>query len=279
MQPKKLLLVIATGFTLIGFSSCKKDKTIGDGEIETTFDLSGKQAISESLTDDANNILEETIETAGLSGNKAPMINSGTNSCASVVVSQGAFPKTITLDFGTGCTNPNSNITRSGIIHILLSDSFRLTGSTAVMTFDQYYVNGYHKEGIITWTNTTTNNIISWTRQVVNGKITAPDGRFWLHSGLKQITQSDGGNTPHYILDDAYTITGSSQVTNASGNTRDAIIEIPLHKRVSCDHVDQGSIRFQGPTHFATLDFGNGLCDNLATISIDGYSTRTITLP
>ncbi len=278
MQKIKLLLPLISGIIILGFSSCKKNNTIAS-EIETTFDLSGKQAISESLTDDANNLLDETTESLGLSGNKAPLTDNGTLSCATVTVSPGAFPKTITLDFGTGCTNPNSNIERSGIVHIVLSDSFRLTGSTAIMTFDNYYVNGYKKEGTITWTNTSTATVRSWSRQVVNGKITAPDGRFWFHNGLKQITQVAGNNTPRILLDDAFSITGSSVITNSLGDTRTATIEIPLHKRVDCDHVDEGSIRFQGPNHFATLDFGNGTCDAIATISINNYQPRTITLP
>jgi len=278
MQKIKLLLPLISGIIILGFSSCKKNNTIAS-EIETTFDLTGKQAISESLTDDANNLLDETTETLGLSGNKAPIIDNGTLSCATVTVSPGAFPKTITLDFGTGCTNPNSNIERSGIVHIVLSDSFRLTGSTAIMTFDNYYVNGYKKEGTITWTNTSTATVRSWSRQVVNGKITAPDGRFWFHNGLKQITQVAGNNTPRILLDDAFSITGSSVITNSLGDTRTATIEIPLHKRVDCDHIDEGSIRFQGPNHFATLDFGNGTCDAIATISINNYQPRTITLP
>ena len=278
MQKIKLLLPLISGIIILGFSSCKKNNTIAS-EIETTFDLTGKQAISESLTDDANNLLDETTETLGLSGNKAPIIDNGTLSCATVTVSPGAFPKTITLDFGSGCTNPNSNIERSGIVHIVLSDSFRLTGSTAIMTFDNYYVNGYKKEGTITWTNTSTATVRSWSRQVVNGKITAPDGRFWFHNGLKQITQVAGNNTPRILLDDAFSITGSSVITNSLGDTRTATIETPLHKRVDCDHVDEGSIRFQGPNHFATLDFGNGTCDAIATISINNYQPRTITLP
>lgn len=278
MQKLKLLLPLIFGIIILGFSSCKKNNSI-TGEIETTFDLSGKQAINESLTDDANKILDETTESLGLSGNKPPLINNGTLSCASVTVSPGAFPKTITLDFGTGCTNPNSNIERSGIVQIVLSDSFRLTGSTAVMTFDNYYVNGYKKEGTITWTNTSTSTVRSWSRQVTDGKITAPDGRYWFHNGLKQITQVAGNNTPRILLDDAFSITGSSLITNSSGNSRTATIETPLHKRVACDHVDEGSIRFQGPNHYATLDFGNGTCDAIATISINNYQPRTITLP
>ena len=100
-----------------------------------------------------------------------------------------------------------------------------------------------------------------------------------MHDGIKQVTQVAGNSTPRNLLDDAFSITGTSHVTNSAGASRDAIIETPLHKVVVCNHIDSGTIRFQGPNHYAILDFGNGTCDAIATISIDNYSPRTITLP
>ena len=96
---------------------------------------------------------------------------------------------------------------------------------------------------------------------------------------MKTITQVAGLSTPRILIDDAYSITGTATVTNPAGNTRNSVIENPLHKQVICEHVDQGSVRFQGAVHNALLDYGNGICDNIATISIDGFTPRTITLP
>lgn len=268
--------VVAINSTLI---SCKKDAVTDATEIETTFDLSGKQAISDGLTEDANDVLDETVESQNLSGAREPLVSNGTTTCAQVTVSPGAFPKTITLDFGTaGCTS-NNGVTRSGVVTIVLSDSLRHTGTTATMTFQNYFVNGYHKEGTITWTNTSTAGTKSWHREVANGRITAPDGRSWTHSSARDITQVAGVNTPRVLIDDAFTVTGNGTVTNSNGATRTSTILTALHKQVLCAHIDQGSVRYQGPNHYATLDFGNGTCDNLATIAIDGYAPRTITLP
>ncbi len=279
MLTKKSLLLIAAAIMSTFFISCKKDNSSTSTEIETTFDLSGKQAISDGLTEDASNVLDETVENANLSGSREPLVCSGTTTCAQVTISPGAFPKTITLDFGTaGCTS-NNGVTRSGIVHITLSDSLRRPGSTAVMTFENYFVNGYHKEGTITWTNTSSVGTRSWHRDVTNGRITAPDGRIWSHTSSRDITQVAGINTPRVLIDDAFTITGTGTVTNSNGVSRTSTILTALHKQVSCEHIDQGTVKYQGPNHFATLDFGNGTCDNLATISIDGYPARSITLP
>jgi len=278
MQTKKIILAVSLFTALFAFQSCKKESI--SEEIETSFDLSNKQAINETLTEDVNNILNETVETEGLSGSREPLVCMGTTTCATVTVSGGAFPKTITLDFGTsGCSGTNSNIVRRGIVTIVLSDSIRRPGSTAVMNFTNYYVNNYKKEGTITWTNTSTSSTKSWTRRVENGKITAPDGRYWFHNSLKSITQVAGVNTPRVLIDDAFSITGAGEVTNSAGISRTSTILTALHKAVNCEHVDEGSIKFQGPNHYSTLDFGNGVCDAIATIAIDNYSPRTITLP
>jgi hypothetical protein len=52
-----------------------------------------------------------------------------------------------------------------------------------------------------------------------------------------------------------------------------------LQKKVSCANIDSGRIRFEGPNHFAILDYGNGDCDRIAVISINGNPARTIILP
>lgn len=275
---RKIVLMAAVVTINATLISCKKDSVVDTTEIETTFDLSGKQAIADGLTEDANDVLDETVESQNLSGAREPLVASGTATCAQVTVSPGAFPKTITLDFGAGCTS-NNGITRSGIVTIVLSDSLRHNGTTATMTFQNYYVNGYHKEGTITWTNTSTASTRSWHREVANGRITAPDGRSWTHSSSRDITQVAGVNTPRVLIDDAFSVTGNGTVTNSNGVTRTSTILTALHKMVACAHIDQGSIKYQGPNHYATLDFGNGTCDNIATISIDGYTPRTITLP
>lgn len=280
MKTKNLLLIAAAGILTLGFASCKKTDDSSSSEIETTFELSGDQAVSENLTEDANDIFMEAAEGQGLMGSREPLVSMNVTSCATVTVTPASgFPKTIVIDFGTGCTPPGGTVERRGIIRVVISDSIRRPGSTAVMTFENYFVNDFQKEGTITWTNTSTPGTRSWQRKVENGKITAPGGvRYWLHSSLKNITQITGVSTPRNLLDDEFTITGTASVTNAAGRTRTANILQELHKRVICENIDRGTIRFEGPNHFAVLDFGNGACDRIATISIDGRPPRTILL-
>lgn len=283
MRIKTFLIALAVITFNMAVTSCKKNNTgsTSDSEIQTTIDLSTDQAISDNLNADAENVLGEAAVDNNFSGS-TPVGVTGTMgllNCAQVTVSSGAFPKTIKIDFGAGtnCT-PTDGVVRSGVINITLSDSLRHSGSTAVMTFDNYYVSGFKKEGTITWTNTTQNGIKSWERKCENGKITAPGGHYWLHSGTQDVTQTSGSDTPFNLLDDVFSYSGSATVTNSSGASRTATILNPLERKVICVNIDKGTIKVQGPNHYATIDYGDGACDRQATVSIDGGTAITILL-
>lgn len=278
MKIKHSLLVFAVVSLAFGFNSCKKADTAVD-DLETTFELSGDQAIADNLTEDANDVFMEVAVDNNVAGNFAPEPIQTNNiiACATVTITPASgFPKTIVIDFGTSCTH--NGITRSGKINIVISDSVRRNGSTAVMTFTNYYVNLFKVEGTITWTNTSTPNTKSWTRRTENGKITAPSGRYWLHSGLRAVVQTAGVNTPMNLLDDVFSITGNHTVANAAGATREITVLEALQKKTACANIDKGKLKVQAPNHYAVIDYGDGTCDNLATISINGRPPRTIIL-
>lgn len=279
MKLKTLIALSAlTAFTIF---SCKKNDSTSTDEFETTFELSGDQAIADNLDQDANDVLNETALDRGLMGNNVVAGTNGTTGilgCAVVTVTpQTGWPKTIVIDFGTGCTSP-SGIFRKGKINVTLSDSLRSAGSIAIMTFDNYYVSGYKKEGTITWTNTSLPGGKSWNRKVDNGKITAPNGNYWLHTSNVDLVQTAGVSTPLDLLDDVFSITGTRTVTNSSGRTRNSTTLTPLQKKTICENIDKGTLKVQGPNHYAVIDFGDGTCDKVATISIDGRPARTFIL-
>lgn len=282
MRTSNLVVAFVATSLAAGFTSCKKTDSASKDEIETTIEMSTNQAISDNLTEDANDIFLEAATDKGLSGTGAkplePFESMEILGCANVTITPLiGFPKMIVINFGSGCTSPN-NIIRKGIINIILSDSLRRTGSTAVLTFDNYFVNGFKKEGAITWTNNSTAAVKGWQRKIENGKITTPAGRFWMHSGIKNVVQTAGYNTAWNLLDDVFSITGSSSVTNANNVTRTSEILEALQKKVICENISKGSIKLNGPKHNAIIDFGNGDCDKVATISIDGGTPVTFLL-
>ncbi len=279
-----MLMMASVSVLALGSFSCKKNNPASSSsttDLQTTTTLSADMAVSSNLNADAENILNQVTVDNNLSGNTPTGVNGTAGylpSCATVTVTPAqGFPKDITIDFGTSCTSP-SGIVRSGIIHISLSDSLRKAGSVAVMTFNNYYVSGFKKEGTITWTNNRQDTTNSWIRTCQGGKITAPDGSYWLHSGTDTVVQISGNNTPNNITDNVFLTTGSTTVTNAAGVSRTATILTPLEKQVACDNIDKGSVKIQGPSHYAIIDYGDGTCDRLATLSIDGGTPFQILL-
>jgi hypothetical protein len=285
MKTNRLLTpFVITLFTIISVSCTKENvqSAVSATDDETTYELGKAQAISDNLTEDANNVfMEAASDTKLLGSNLVPQTVETGNilACATVSVTPVlGFPKTISINFGTGnCTSPNG-IIRKGKITIVLSDSVRKSGSRAVMAFDNYYINNFKKEGSVTWTNTSIPSTRSWQQKIENGKIIAPDGKYWLHSGTREVVQIAGTNTPNTLLDDIFLITGNHTVTNAAGKTRDCFITEALQKKTICDNICTGKLKVQGASHNAVIDFGNGDCDKLATISIDGQTPRTIIL-
>ena len=275
----RILFSLFIAFSFTALFSCKKDGNNTDPEVETTFKLSEDQAISEAAHDDVNALFFEAAVSNGLYRINRAVESNNSLSCAAVNVTGTGFPKTITIDFGTGCTSVDG-FTRKGKIIIVLSDSVHVTGATAEMTFDNYHVQDFKIEGIITWTNTSSPNGISWTREIENGKVTAPGGNYyWLHVGMKTVVQTAGASTPLNFLDDVYSVTGNHTVTNPQGASRSATVTEALEKKVICHNVSKGKIKLQGPNHYAIIDYGNGDCDRAATISIDGNPPRTFLLP
>jgi hypothetical protein len=279
----KFVLFGSLACSLLTFSACKKilDANL-DTDIENTFTLAANEGIGENLNQDAQEVLNEAALEKGIAGSSIVGGTDGTNgnlSCATVTVTpiQG-FPKNIVIDFGAGCTSANG-VFRKGKILVTLTDSLRRPGSVATMNFENYIIGGYKKEGTITWTNTSTTGTKSWRRICANGRITnVTNSNFWLHSGIQNVVQTFGVNTPTVLLDDVFSVTGSSTVTTVNGVERVCTVVNALQKKTVCDNIDKGTFRVEGPNHFAIIDFGDGTCDNQATISIDGRPARAFTL-
>jgi hypothetical protein len=263
------------------FTSCKRNNVLVD-ELQTTAEISEQQAKTEYIDADTDGITDESAAKMGLwggNGCNTPNFMNWNGGCA-VVTTSGNFPaKTITVDFGTGCTNAKG-VTRKGIINILLTDSIQNSGAVATITFNNYFVNGFKRDGTVTRTNTSVagSGIRSFNRTVTNGQITSPAGLVWTRTCNLNILQTAGMSTPCDLSDDIYNITGTRSTTNAAGKMRTATTQTPLQRKMNCANIDQGILLITGPNHTATIDFGNGTCDNQAVITVNGKAPKTITL-
>ncbi len=185
------------------------------------------------------------------------------------------FPVKVTIDFGTGCLGKDGR-TRKGKIITVYTGHMILAGSVAETSFDNYYVNDIKVEGTHRVENKSTAGAFTFETKVVNGKLTRLNGDFVNWNRTRTITQVEGNTTPMNPLDDAYSIVGiGSGIVQRGDKTATwttTNIE-PLIKRFDCRWITKGKQAIQrndGPQ--GILDFGNGNCDNKATITVNGVS-------
>ncbi|MDX2047971.1 MAG: hypothetical protein SFU87_14365 [Chitinophagaceae bacterium] len=271
---KASLILAAVSYLNFG---CKKDDNGGNNTSEQkTVELSSANTTSESLYDD---VFSEVLQVNDQSGLNGPSGTEQIFGCATVTVNPqdaGVFPKTVTIDYGTsGCTV--LGITRKGKIIYTITGKFRNSGSTLSVTFENYSVNNHKLEGTYSITNSTSGNTPSITTQVTNGKLTYPDGKYYTYSGTRTWLQSAGVGTTS-ILDDEFTITGSSNVASSEGNTLTATIKTGLLRKMTCLNVVSGTVEVVYNNIPGLLDFGTGECDKNATVKV-ANKTYDITLP
>lgn len=188
------------------------------------------------------------------------------------------FPVKITVDFGAGCTGRDGR-TRKGKVITTYTKRLLQPGAVATTTFDGHYINGIKIEGTHTITNVSTSNQLSFNVKV-SGKLTNADGNFREWTSDKTISMIEGATT---LLpqDDVFSITGSaSGIVKIDSKVYEWSTEItsPLIKRFNCRWIVKGTIAHKkGNTRISVLDYGNGDCDNKASLTVN-TETRIITL-
>lgn len=269
---------------MITFVSCKKDTSsvTSQDEINATVEASGNDAAAEAEFNDVyDNVVNINagenlglVDGAGIFGREDSV-----GRCFTVTVSPttpGVFPKTVTIDFGTACTGKDGR-TRSGKIISVFTGHLAEAGKSVTTTFDNYYVDSFKIEGTHKITNTSTSNNRSFNVVVTGGKITKPNGKWFTWDSNKVIVQVEGNGTPRWPFDDKFEITGSKSGSNSEGKTWSATIVEKLIRTGDCRWIKKGVVTLTRNDRVATLDYGDGTCDNKATITINGQ-TKEITL-
>ena len=186
---------------------------------------------------------------------------------------------TLTLDFGAGCDDPRGN-RRSGKIIIRFNGRRFLPGSTIVITFENYVINGIKLSGTRTLTNITGSNEESpkFQIQLEDGVAVWPDGttatrehcftRTWNRGVLQNA--SDDVLIVSQCADADVAATG----VNRRGVSYSMVIESDLIYKRGCPIAVQGVKIFRANGKEVIVDYGDGDCDNVITITIEGNSRQ-----
>ena len=281
MKTKIYLLAAVLTFGFFFLSSCKKDEIDGD----TT--SSEDNSLAENMFEDVSKVVDETLKSNDLDGTKSYNFNHNYGDCGVVTIYPAGrvFPKNITIDFGdTNCVG-NDGVSRRGKITVTITDYYRNAGSVRTTTFDNYFVNDYKVEGTRTVTNDGRNEAghLSFTIEVSGATVTSPEGeeitwqsnrtREWIE-GEETTVLTDGLNG---ILDDVYSITGNSSGVNRFGKSYTITITKALRVEADCFWISEGTTEIAPEDRkVRTLDYGDGTCDNKATVTIDGKTFNII---
>lgn len=270
--------------------SCSKD----DKSSPMTADEAKVNAKIDLMNDDVSNIVEEQeantyVDAEGRAAN-ADDGTSVISDCA-YVTRVPAFGTAITpgttviktIDFShfsaEGCTLANGNVLK-GVITITFVYQPEATSHTITYGFNDFYHNTIKFDGTKTFTRViveATASTLAHPRVTMNMDMTAtfPNGNVYHRVGQRVREIIEGIGTPA-LADNIYKINGSWTTTFPSG-TQSSIISTtdPLHIKMSCMAVNKplivsGVIEIVRNGNTATLDYGDGECDNTAIFTVNG---------
>ncbi len=271
---KKFKLFFYLLIFLLGFFSCKNEKVLIDTAsinevliVETVYaDISEQIEINVYSAED---ILFNSHKSGG------GLLKLTCSSISIVPLDTVIWPKTYTIDFGNSNCMGDDGRNRRG--KVLINTTGRYKDSTTVLTvtFDNYYLNNNKVAGTALITNKGHNkaSYMQYNLSVQNGIIVTASGSInWQSEGVKQWV--NGLTTPWpAINDDVFIFTGSSYGTFTDGTPFNANIIKPLLTNTACPWISGGTVEISKQQKIiGTLDFGENICDSLATIIANGDS-------
>lgn len=290
------MLMPVLGFVLVLFFmvSCQKENSVAPSVTEEeaaalSEESSGAEASYDDVSDIAFTAADEEGDAAGFGvegRTYLPLfegLRARIGNCATVTVfpNDSTYPKTITIDFGDGCTGADGKL-RKGKMVLHLTAPVRRPGAVATLTFVNFYLNRAHIEGSVVFTNQSDLPQHKWSLAVINGKLTYPNGRGYQYEGVKHVAQIAGMATRR-VIDDVYKIEGRSKTEFNNGKTINLNTKTPLIKKVACHWISEGTLKIKINDRVLKLDYGfpnNGNCDNKALLTWnDGNNQRIVILP
>lgn len=265
-------LIFGAVLVSIAFVSCKKEEKDNDTN-SAKYD-----AVAQTIFNDMADVTDQAATKGDLSGFKLAGGDEILTTCAVITIDTSTNPRTCVIDFGTGCVG-NDGKNRAGKINVTFTGPYKQAGTVITITPDNYSVNSNVVSGSKVITNNGLNaaGFLSYT-VVVNGQITlANNGGVITWQANRTREFIEGANTLIFA-DDVYRISGSSSGSKVDGSTWSTNITTPLIRKIACHQFVSGILTItpsNKPTR--TVDYGNGNCDNTATVTING-NTFTITL-
>jgi len=190
------------------------------------------------------------------------------------------FPKTITFDFGEGCTDAEGNF-RAGTIEVHITGPYWETNTVRHARLIDYVYNDLKIQGERHMKNLGPNDegyiVFDLKHQE---KIWSTDNTLLAERDWVRVRTQNRGLDLTTNTDDEIWVTGSAKIQKGDV-VKVREITVPLYRPLACQHFQEGIITtFVNNEQVAQLDYGKyvpGDCDNTASWT-NGTITKTITL-
>ena len=264
------LAIIAVIGIVVFLSECQKAKL--NKETVSAED----NATAENLFTDIFKIIDDMAKNEPGIGKTGSSAN---GSCAIVTLTpplpDSTFPKTVLIDFGSSnCTGTDGRERRGKIIAVF-SGRYYVAGTVITISTDDFYVDDNKIDGIKIITNNGRNSAgnLSFTIKVDDGMIITSSGDtiLWETTRTAEWVAGESTTPPPitYICDDVYEITGYASGVNRNGREFTMNITQALVKKICCKWIVSGTVEITPKDlNKRTIDFGDGDCDNKATVMI-----------
>lgn len=286
MKTKILLFVsLLSVIFFIGCSTNESTDVSATSQTITTDDVTANSEI-DATVDDISIIAEDqfSVQQSAMARTSG-VVKSILPLCATVTTVLTGDTYTKTIDFGTdGCPLPNGNIVKGKII-ISFSKNFTTPSKTISYTLVGFYHNGKLIEG----TRTITHELKSTdllatvhpvTTHSVDMKITYADGKIYTRIGTRVREMVEGFDTIGNWEDNVFKVWGYHITTFPNGAKYTCTTQKTqaLLIKMSCKmpFPVSGIIEITKNDGKAVLDYGNGDCDKLATMTVNGVTKEIV---
>ncbi len=254
---KSLIVVFALGLIM---TSCSEDQENPVNEAE----LSQTELRTILETDAVSGSVDSTLADLYASGNS----QSGRNApeCYEVSYTESGFTAVFNNCVLNGTDNANGTVT------VVYSTEPGTASFTA--TYVDFYVGDVKLNGSRTFAiiGDPNQNAISFS---VTSDMTAEfaDGTVISENGSREVTFTFGDS----LETSTYSISGSWEL-QVDQNEYAVTITSPLEGNLSCGYLTSGTMEVNKNGLQVTVDFGDGTCDNIATIMYPNGATEDVTL-
>ncbi len=191
--------------------------------------------------------------------------------CLTVTSSGDDYPKEIIIDYGEGCVGRHGEL-RTGKIIITMSDDIFNAGAEHVIKFEDVMIGERSVEMTKTRINAGQNEEGNWVMEsTMDQIITYEDGSSSTRNSTGKNEWLSGFGTEDKE-DDILERSFSGDVVTSEGAEYSRKTTTPLLIDRSCLYIKSGVIELNRNGTQVIIDFGEGECDEWATVTKDGVS-------